>query len=83
MRKWSSWKFLAGNVQLAISEIKISFPKILGHFSFQLKYPNRSRFFLGDKYISLDGLYTLQGAWKSRSKAFGLTCSLGVLDIMQ
>ena len=35
--------FLEGNVQLAISEMKISFPKIYGHFkSFQLRYPNRS-----------------------------------------
>ena len=28
MNKWFVWKFLEGNVQLAISGMKISFPKI-------------------------------------------------------
>ena len=30
MSKWFAGKFLEGNVQLAISEMKISFPKIFG-----------------------------------------------------
>ena len=42
MSKWFGWKFLEGNVQLAISEMKISYPKILGQFNFQLRYPDRS-----------------------------------------
>ena len=42
MSKWVVGKFLEGNVQLAIFEMKISFPKIFGHFNFQLRYPNRS-----------------------------------------
>ena len=29
-------------VQLAISEMKIPFPKIFGHFNFHLRFPNRS-----------------------------------------
>ena len=28
MSKWFGWKFLEGNVQLAISEMKKSFPKM-------------------------------------------------------
>ena len=36
------WEVLGRHVQLAISEMKISFSKILGHFNFQLRYPNRS-----------------------------------------
>ena len=51
---------------VAISEIKIleiSFPKMFGYFNFQLRFPHRSNSFLySDKNISLDRLYTLQGA---------------------
>ena len=44
MSKWFGWKCLEGKVQLAISEMKILFPKIFGHFNFQLRYPNKSLF---------------------------------------
>ena len=57
-------KFLEGNVQLAISEMKISFPKIFRPFHFQLRYPiGTDQNFLGYKNISqLDSLSALQGA---------------------
>ena len=45
MCKWFAGKFLEGNVQLAISEMKISFPKIFGNFNFQLRYPKQIKFF--------------------------------------
>ena len=32
MSKWFGWKFLEGNIQLAISEMETSFPKIFGHY---------------------------------------------------
>lgn len=43
MSKWFDWKFLEGYVHSACNFfIKISFPKLYGHFKFQSRYPNRS-----------------------------------------
>lgn len=41
MSKWLGWKFSEDNVQLTISDMKISFSTIFGHFNFQPRYPNR------------------------------------------
>lgn len=41
MSKWLAWKFSKDNVQVAISEMKISFSTIFGHFNFHPRYPNR------------------------------------------
>ena len=71
MNKWFAGKFLKGNVQLAISEMEISFPKIFGHFNFQLIYPT-DQILLGDKKISLNSLFTLHRASKCLSKALAL-----------
>ena len=62
MSKWFAGKFLEGkNVPLAISETKIPFPKKpdTSIFSYDIR---TQKILLGDKKVSLDSLYTLQGA---------------------
>ena len=51
------WKVLRGNIQLAISEMKISFPNVFGHFNFQLRYPNRSNSCRRLKYLFRQTVY--------------------------
>ena len=77
MSKWFTGKLLEGHVQLAISEMKIIYHS--------LKFSDTKKILLGDKNIStcrpvsVDSLYTLQGAKECLSKAFGLIFSLGAL----
>ena len=49
-------KFFEVNIQLANSEMKISFPKSFGHFNFQLRNPNRSNFSSWLKQLSKQSL---------------------------
>ena len=70
------------NVQLTISEMKISFSKIFRHFSFHLRYLKLSKILLGDKKICLDSLYTVKRAQKCPKRLF-VICSLGAFELRQ
>ena len=77
---WFSGKSLEGNVQLAISEMKISFPKNFGPFNFQLKV-RTDQILLGDKkHLFKQSLYVIRSLGMSL-KGFLLNLLVGRLSL--